>query len=291
MGPESEAGRYRLTERLEPESDTWLAEDLEDPTAHPVVKILPEGSDAIAARHLAELFGTEQHAEINQLTDCGELPDGRPFLVYPYVEGTSLRNFLNASGPLPLALAGQLLADMGRGLEALHGRRMVYGILSPEHVIVHQEHGRLQAKLLNAGSYRVTGSTSTSPGYLAPEQAAGNPVLASDVFSLGAVAAEMLTGRRVFRYGSLAELAKLQKIGVPRGALRKLRGKIPLRVEEEIRRALSWDPAHRPSDIALFGERMTEYLGAEGLFPKRRLIILGVGGLVLASLGYRRCRR
>jgi serine/threonine protein kinase len=210
--------------------------------------------------------------------------------VYPFVDGTPLRDFLNASGPLPLAAAGQIIAAIGQGLEALHERRIVYGILSPEHIVVTQEHGKLSAVLLNAGAFRVSGTTSTSPGYLAPEQASGNPTLASDVFSLGAVAAEILTGRRVFRYGSLSELTRLQRIGVARGSLRKLRHKIPQRVEEELRRALSWDAAHRPSDIAVFGRRLLEYLGAEGLFPKRRLFLLGAAGLAMAVLGLRRCR-
>jgi len=265
-----------------------MAEDLEDPTAQPVVKILPEGSDAIASRHLHELPALP---EINPLTDTGELADGRPFLVYPYVEGSTLRDFLNASGPLPLVVAGQLIAQIGRGLEALHEKRWVYGVLSPEHVMVRQNHGRQQAVLLHAGAFRVSGRTSASPGYLAPEQAAGSPTAASDVFSLGAVAAEMLTGRRVFRYGSLAELQRLQRIGPARGSLRKLRSKIPPRVEEELRRAMSWDAAHRPSDVAVFGSRISEYLGREGLFPKRRLVLLGLAGVALTMAGLRRCRR
>lgn len=291
MSPEPEAGRYRLVERLSIDSDTWMAEDLEDPVARPVVKILPEGSDTIAARHLSELLGGELPVEINPLTDSGELANGRSFLVYPFVEGSTLREFLNASGPLDLAVAGQLISQIGRGLESLHDKRLTYGVLAPEHVIVQQSHGRLQAVLLNAGAFRVTGSTSASPGYLAPEQAAGNPVPASDIFSLGAVAAEMLTGRRVFRYGSLPDLQRLQRIGPARGSLRKLRRNIPVRVEEELRRAMSWDAAHRPSDIAVFGSRMVEYLGAEGLFPRRRLVLIGLAGLALSVAGLRRCKR
>lgn len=290
LAPEYETGRYRLVGRLLPESETWLAEDLEDPTARVVVKILPHNSDAIAARHLTETLGRIEAAGLNLPGDEGELPDGRPFLVYPYLEGSTLREFLNASGPLSLPLAGTLMQQLGRALGSLHAAHFAYGTLAPEHVIVQQAHGRHKAILLNAGIYRVTEETSASPGYLAPEQLAGHATLSSDVFSLGTIAAEILTGRRAFRYGSLEDLTRQQRIGIPRGSLRKLRSKIPVRVEEEIRRATSWDSAHRPSDIEVFASKLGEFLNASEGFPKRRLFLGGILGVALLAAGMRRCR-
>ncbi|MBC7926995.1 MAG: protein kinase [Bryobacteraceae bacterium] len=291
MAPEPESiGRYRLQQPLEPDSTSWLAEDLEGPTSSVVVKLLPEGSDAIAARHIQELMGSTDLSGINPVIDHGELPDGRPFLVYPLVQGTSLRDFLNSSGPLPMNVAGGVLQQIGKGLEALHQHKLVYGVLSPEHVILQSGQGQMRAVLLNAGAFRVSGQTSTSPGYLAPEQAVGNPTVRSDVFSLGAVSAEVLTGRRAFRYGSLNDLERMQRIGLARGSLRKLRSKIPIRVEEEIRKATSWDPAQRPTDVEVFGARLGEYLGA-GRFPRRRIILLGLVSAALGAAGLRNCRR
>ena len=101
----------------------------------------------------------------------------------------------------------------------------------------------------------------------------------------------MLTGRRAFRYGSITELQKLQRIGIARGSLRKLRSKIPIRVEDEIRRATSWDPAHRPADAEILGAKLAELLGASTVFPKRRLVLAGLAGLALAAVGLRRCGR
>jgi eukaryotic-like serine/threonine-protein kinase len=291
LEPENDTGRYRLQERITPDSDVWIAEDLEDPTAPVVVKVLPEGSDAIAARHLTELLGNPDLSSLNLPKDEGELPDGKPFVVFPYLQGPTLRVFLNSSGPLPFALAGRLLQQIGAGLGALHSHRIEYGVLSPEHVIVQHARTHPAAVLLNPGIYRVTGQTSESPGYLAPEQLAGRGTSSSDVYSLGVLAAEMLTGRRAFRYGSITELQKLQRIGLARGSLRKLRSKIPIRVEEEIRRATSWDPAHRPSDAEILGAKLAEFLGASTGVPKRRLVLAGLVGLALTALGLRRCGR
>jgi hypothetical protein len=101
----------------------------------------------------------------------------------------------------------------------------------------------------------------------------------------------MLTGRRAFRYGSITELQKLQRIGLARGSLRKLRSKIPIRVEEEIRRATAWDPAHRQADAEVLGAKLAEFLGASAGIPKRRLVLAGLLGLALTALGLRRCGR
>ncbi len=289
MAPDTPFGRYRLQERLNPDGDTWLAEDLDSPATPVAVKILPEGTDVLAARHLGDIIGSVTAREINPLTDNGELPDGRPYLVYPVVEGTTLREFMNTHGPLPLSLAGSLIAQLGAAIEALHAQKIVYGSLAPEHIIVQQAHGGgVRAILLNAGAFRISGQTSASPGYLSPEQAAGKPTIASDIFSLGVVAAEMVTGKRPFRYGSLADLQRLQRIGIPRGALRKLRSRIPLRAEEEIRKATSWDPAHRPPDAAILGQRLAESLGT-GRFQKRRVVLLALLGTVFAAVSARRC--
>jgi len=290
LGPETTFGRYRLDERLSPDGATWAAEDLDAPSSMVAVKILPEGTDVISARHIGDLLESVDDPHVNPLSDEGEMPDGRPFLVYPVVEGITLREFMNQSGPLPLSVAGLLISQIGQALEALHSRKVIYGILSPEHVMVQQIHGHLRAVLLNAGVFGLQGQSSASPGYVAPEQAAGNPLPASDMFSLGAIAAEMLTGKRAFRYGSLADLQRIQRIGIPRGALRKLRSRIPLRVEEEIRRATAWDPAQRPSDSAVFGSRIAEFLGTGGN-KTRRLVIVGLLAAAASVLGLRRCGR
>ena len=289
MAPEYETGRYRRQERLSADSEVWLAEDLEDTGSQVVIKVLPETADVIAARHLREMLAGLDDPAVNPPVDEGELPDGRIFLVYPWIPGTTLREFLNTGGPLSFGAAAAILSQVGDALTALHNKHVIYGVLSPEHVIVQQSRGRISAALLNTGVFRITGETSASPGYLAPEQLAGSPALSSDVFSLGALAAELLTGRRAFRYGSLEELARMQRIGLSRGSLRKFRGKIPVRVEEEIRRATSWDPIHRPSGPDTFSEKLAETLGSGAGLPVRRMILMGLACAALGVTGLRKC--
>ena len=291
MPIENEAGRYRLQEKLSPEGNSWVAEDLEEPGTQVVVKFLPETGDAIAARHASEALAELKRPELALPVDDGETPDGRPFLVYPWIPGQTLRDLLNDSGPLPFARVGRLLRQIGDALGDLHERDIVYGAVAPEHIVLQHTHGHETPVLLHAGWFRLAGETSTSPAYLSPEQLAGNVTPAADVWSVAALAAEMLTGRRAFRYGSLAELHHLHQRGIQRGGFRRLRSKLPIRVEEELRRALAWDAAQRPTDVRLLTTRLAEFLGTDSGLPKRRLFLLGTLGLAVIAVGVRNCRR
>lgn len=273
------------------DSSSWVAEDLEDPGTAVVVKFLPEGTDAIAARHLVQAMTDLRQPGISVPIDEGELPDGRPFLVFRYVEGHSLREVLNNGGPFSFRRAAHLLLQIGEAVESMHVHSLVHGSICPEHVIVHHSAGQDRVTLLNVGVFRLIRETTASPAYLAPEQLAGEATNASDIFSVGAVAAEMLTGRRAFRYGSLAELHHIQRRGIQRSAFRKLRPRLPLRVEDELRRALSWDPAQRPPDVLTLTTRLAESLGGNRALPRRRLALLGVLGLAVIATGIRNCRR
>ena len=293
MGPENTTGRYRLQERLTPEGSTFVAEDLEDPTQRVVLKFLPEGADVITARHLVENLADLAQGGLSVPVDEGETADGRPFLVFRWAEGTTLRDLMMESGTPGFARSGRILRQLGSALAALHTRGVVHGAVAPEHIVIHHAHGKDTVTLLHAGAYRVARETSTSPAYLAPEQLRGEAIGASDIFSLAAVAAEMLTGRRVFRYGSLSELDHLHKRGVQRGALRKLKAKLPLRVEEELRRALSWDPGQRPADVQVLTNRLAESLGggARSLSKRRLFLLLVLAVAALVMIGRRLRRR
>jgi serine/threonine-protein kinase len=291
MESDFEAGRYRLQDRLSPEGNSWIAEDLEDPGRKVVVKFLPETADPIAARHVVETLADLGRPGLSVPVDEGELRDGRAFLVFQYVEGQNLRELLNSTGPLPFRRAARILTQIGDALTEMHSRSLVHGGITPDHVVVHHAHGQDLATVLGVGTFRVTGETSASPAYLSPEQLAGKPTKLSDVFSVGALAAEMLTGRRAFRYGSLEELHHLHRRGIQRGAFRTLRAKLPLRVEDELRRALSWDPAQRPPDADILTTRLAEFLGGNFQLPRRRVALLGILGGAVIAVGIRNCRR
>jgi hypothetical protein len=105
------------------------------------------------------------------------------------------------------------------------------------------------------------------------------------------VAAEILTGRRAFRYGSEHDLERQQRIGMARGSLRQLRHNIPLRVEDEIRRALAYDPLHRPGDAEVWAGRLADSLEEASKRPMRRVILFAaLLGAVSAGSAIRSCR-
>ena len=257
------------------EGDTWIAEDLEEPSRRVVLKFLPESADAIAARHVVDHLAELASSGLAVPVDNGETADGRPYLIYPWVEGVTLREFMNETGTPGFGRSGRILRQLGAAVAALHARGIIHGAIAPEHIVIHHAHGKDAVTILHAGAFRVARDTSASPAYLAPEQLRGEPVVASDIFSVAAVAAEMLTGRRVFRYGSLNELDRLHKRGIQRGTFRKLKPKLPPRVEDDLRRALSWDPGQRPADVQTFTSRTADSLGGGSrALSKRRLFLL-----------------
>jgi serine/threonine-protein kinase len=142
---------------------------------------------------------------------AADLSGGVPVIAMEYVDGRPLQSLLN-DGPLAQGQVSHLTRQIASGLAAAHAHNIVHGDLKPANVMVTPDG---QVKITDFGlSRRVsdrqavetiswsaggTGSIAGTPGYMSPEQARGetaNP--ASDVFSLGAVVFEMLTGRRAF---------------------------------------------------------------------------------------------
>jgi hypothetical protein len=180
------------------------------------LKVLPpeHASDA----HRRERFEREakavaalEHPNILALHDVGSDHD-RPYVVFELVEGQTLLQKLGR-GPLPVRKAVEYAVQVCRGLAAAHSRGIVHRDLKPENLSLTADG---QIKILDFGLARLsevlhpgkdqTGSTATGPdvalgtvGYMSPEQVRGQPVDArSDLFSLGAVLYEMVSGRRAF---------------------------------------------------------------------------------------------
>lgn len=144
------------------------------------------------------------HPHIQRLLDTGHLDDSvAPFLVMEYVDGESLRSFLDEHAPLPVSEAVELARQLADALQACHAQGVVHRDLKPENVLVTPGH---DLKLLDfgiallKGARRLTWSRLTStvgtPDYMAPEQVKGERGDArTDVYALGVMLFEMLTGR------------------------------------------------------------------------------------------------
>ena len=191
------------------------------------IKVLPEGfaRDADRLRRFeqeARAVAALNHPNILAIHDIGEF-NGAPFLVSELLEGHSLREELN-SGALPARRAVEDASQIAQGLAAAHDKGIVHRDLKPENVFVTQD-GRLKildfglaklAKLQAAADENATLDATpqdTSPGvvlgtvgYMSPEQVKGEAADArSDIFALGTILYEMLSGQRAFRRDTSAE--------------------------------------------------------------------------------------
>ncbi|GIF77003.1 serine/threonine-protein kinase [Asanoa siamensis] len=186
----------------------WRATDRE--RAEPVaIKVLrpeaarePELVAGFAAE--AEILGALDHPGIVGLRGTTTV-DGAPALVLDLVEGEDLRRRLRRDGPVPPAVAAHIAAQVAEALAYLHARGVVHGDVKPANLLVPADGGRVRltdfgvARRIARGRPDVIHAT---PEYVAPEVVAGEPAgRAADVYALGIVLFEMLTGRSPYRGG------------------------------------------------------------------------------------------
>lgn len=186
------------------------------------------------------------------VTDFGQTPDGRAYLVMELVEGRTLEQHLQESGALPPAEALRIAIHILSALEAAHLRGVVHRDLKPSNVFVT---GGGQVKIADfgaalVGDARRSGRTDAglvlgSPAYMAPEQALGRATDdRADLYSLGCVLYRMLSGRPPFEAKTLVELLRRQIEDAPE-PVKSPRGALPVLLTEAVERSLAKDPEER----------------------------------------------
>jgi serine/threonine protein kinase len=247
------AGRYEVERPLghgamavvDLARDTQLDRDV-------AVKRLAENlarDDGLRARFLREarLAARLAHPNVVRVYDVGE-DGGRPFIAMEYVDGETLGELLARRGPLPADEVAELGVQACRGLAAAHEGGLVHRDVKPQNLLLGHD-GVL--KLGDFGvAFGIEGTRLTTAGtvlgtaaYLAPEQARGEEVTAAaDVYALGAVLYELLTGRPPRRVETLADLAEPVEIRPPEGA--------PGALSAIVMRCLAADPEERPASAA-----------------------------------------
>jgi serine/threonine protein kinase len=232
-------------------------------------------SPALVQRFFAEARAVNvvRHEAIVNVLDLLQLPDGRPCIVMEYLDGRPLSAAIRERGALPAGEMARLLGDVLDGLGAAHAHGIIHRDLKPDNVFV-TAGGR--AKILDFGIAKLrpelssmqdatrTGALLGTPHYMSPEQALGRSVdHRSDLYSLGLVLYEGLTGKKAFDAPSLYELLKLHVERAPPSP-RSLRSELSPALEAVVLRALAKEPGER---FASAGEFRSALLGAAAGLP------------------------
>lgn len=238
------------------------------------VKILRESfaeSPAFQKRFVREAQSAANltHPNIVTVYDFGRDGD-RQYIVMEYVEGRDLKSVIQGEGPLPAARAVNIAAQICAGVGAAHRLGVVHCDVKPQNVILTPEG---QAKVTDFGIARAfsaaapvgyTESVWGTPHYFSPEQAEGSqPTPASDVYSIGIILFEMLTGRLPFEGDNQQQLALAHLRDAP-PPVTQFNPQVPLPLEQIVAQTLAKEPARRYRTADQLGRILMEYqYGAE----------------------------
>jgi tRNA A-37 threonylcarbamoyl transferase component Bud32 len=226
------------------------------------VKVLAERyslDEAVRSRFTREALAAARlsgNPNIVTIFDVGE-HRGRPFIVMEYLAGGSLEQRLRADGAEPPALALEWLEQTAAALDAAHGEGVVHRDVKPANLLLdRQDNVHVAdfgiASAAGLGSLTQTGTVLGTASYLSPEQAMGERTTpASDRYSLGIVAFELLTGRRPFEGSSVAAEAAAHVTGVV-PSVADVNADAPAELDPVFARALAKDPADRYASCAEF---------------------------------------
>ncbi len=259
MNPETGTtlgGRYTLTDRIAAGGmgDVWRATDsvLGRVVAVKVMRAAVSADPTFAerfrdeARHTASLA----HQNIATTYDYGE-DDGTAYLVMELVDGEPLSAII-ARGPVPPSRVRSILGQAALALAAAHAAGVVHRDVKPANILVTAD-GRVKltdfgiARAVDGASHTRTGEVLGTPQYLSPEQALGRVTTgASDLYALGIIGQEMLTGRKPFEAGSAVATALMQVNDAPP----PLPDTVPTDLRDVIEQCLLKNPENRPRSAA-----------------------------------------
>jgi serine/threonine protein kinase len=253
------SGRYRLEAKLGSGgmSTVYLARDttLDRPVAVKVMhREMSEQADQLERfRQEARAVAKISHPNVVAVIDAGE-DGGYPYIVFEYVEGETLKARINRIGALDVQEALAYAIEVARGLTVAHARRMIHRDIKPQNVLIDAE-GR--AKLTDFGISRqlekegmtATGRVLGTTDYVAPEQAMGRGTdQRSDIYSLGVVLFEMLTGHVPFQADSQVGVA-MKHVNEELPDVQADRPELSAATALVVERATAKDPTKRYADI------------------------------------------
>ena len=192
----------------------------------------------IEGSHLLERFKREiqlssdiTHPNVLRVYDLGE-SEGTRFLTMQYVPGEDLASIIRREGKLPIERILSIFRQICEGLAAAHDKGVLHRDLKPQNIMVDEEtHAYIMdfglAKVVDRSGITRTGEFMGSPAYMSPEQVKGETLdLRSDIYSLGMVLYEMITGRRPYEEGSAYEIM-MRRLNTPPPPAGEIRTDIP----------------------------------------------------------------
>ena len=210
------------------------------------------------------------HPNIVNIYDVGE-EEGSHFIVMEYVPGDTLKSRIQKEGKLPVAEALQITKEIASALEQAHRNNLVHCDIKPHNILMMPD-GHIKvadfgiARAVTSATMTYSGTVVGSVHYFSPEQAKGSAITPkSDIYSLGVVLYEMLTGALPFTGETTVSIA-LKHLQEEPPTIRQADPDIPPVVESVVLQAMSKDPAERPSSTELI-KAITE---AEGLLYKNQ---------------------
>ena len=260
------AGRFRLDELVGRGGMATVFRAWDTVLGRPVaIKLLrPE---IIADPDLALRFRREAHAAAvlhhpNVVGYLGAGTEGStPYLVMELVDGDDLATTIRNDAPFPPTTAARIARDVANGLAIAHARGIVHRDVKPGNILLDAD-GRARitdfgvARIAAESEATIPGTTLGSVHYFSPEQAQGlSTTPASDVYSLGLVLFEMLTGTRPFSGDTPAAVA-IARVGAPAPSARAVNPDVPAELDAVVARALDPDPASRYSEAGAFADAL-----------------------------------
>jgi len=275
-----------------------------------VVKVLPPDLSATVNierfRREIQLAARLQHPHIVPVLAAG-ISDGLPYYTMPFIEGESLRARLTRSGELPVQEAAKILRDVLSALSYAHVHGVVHRDIKPDNVLLTGNHAVVAdfgvAKALSASTNPASSLTSLgvalgTPAYMAPEQATADPSTdhRADLYAVGAMAYEMLTGQQVFSARSHQAMLAAHAIEKPE-PIDKRRPAVTHSLSALVMRALEKHAADRPQSADEMLKELeaavtpsgttapTKMRPSSGSFWSTRNIVASVGIIALATSG------
>jgi len=257
----------------------YLARDLTLHNRAVVIKVLLEASvkDAYVVRKFrqeVEALSRIDHPGVVNVLGAGELPDGKPYIVMQYVNGVTLRSQIPVEG-MDLERAAVILKQIGAALEHVHEQKILHRDLKPDNIMLQSLKGEQHVKVVDFGIAKVKDSV-VAPStvdkvpigtvlYMSPEQLRGGERItaASDIYSMGVIAYEMVTGRRPFNPVSAPQLLEMHREGIRVKPI-DLRSSVSSEAQAIILRALSFERTARYQSAAEFGDNLARALMNEG---------------------------